>query len=53
MCGLWCMAFLLSLWATPTQALAADHMSAEEVRSAVAAAPAGTVDLSGQGHERR
>jgi uncharacterized protein YjbI with pentapeptide repeats len=39
---------LLLLWATPTQALAADHMSAKEVRSAVAAAPAGAVDLSGR-----
>jgi uncharacterized protein YjbI with pentapeptide repeats len=36
----------LLLWATPTRALAADHMSVEEVRSAVVTAPAGAVDLS-------
>ena len=38
----------LLLWAASTRALAADHMSVEEVRSAVAAVPARTVDLSGR-----
>ena len=38
----------LLLWATSTPALAADHMTAEEVRSAVATAPAGAVDLFGR-----
>jgi uncharacterized protein YjbI with pentapeptide repeats len=37
---------LLLLWAPP--AAAADHTGSEEVRSAVAVAPAGAVDLSGK-----
>src|SRR4051812_3407871 len=37
---------LLLLLVVPT--LAADHMTAEEVRSMVAAAPAGVLDLSGK-----
>jgi uncharacterized protein YjbI with pentapeptide repeats len=43
-----CVLTPLLLWMAPPLALASDHMSAEEVRSAVAAAPAGTVDLSGK-----
>jgi uncharacterized protein YjbI with pentapeptide repeats len=49
---LWCIGLLITavlLWMVPTLALAAaDHMTAEEVRSAVAAAPVGTLDLSGK-----
>jgi hypothetical protein len=46
--NLWHMALLLPLylWMTPT--LAADHVSAGDVRSAVAATPSGTLDLSGK-----
>jgi len=43
---IWLLLTPLLLWVTPPRALAADHMSVEEVRSAVTAAPAGAVDLS-------
>ena len=43
-----------SLVVVPPLALAAaDHMTAEEVRSAVAAAPVGNPGPVGKGHERR